>query len=153
MTTDRITELQAAVNVDQERHQAAIQTRLDALRRRVDSSSGPHHAVDLRHQQGGQIRVWANRGGHIANVLRSGPNPPGDADLFAHAHEDIAWLLDLVNKLIAGDLNGRSLLGRHYLQGVLTDAVHETCADCLPPDAVCIRHAVDALTRALRDDN
>jgi hypothetical protein len=72
---------------------------LDEIRARVQRASrGPWRAVDVRHQKGGQIRIFGS-GALLANVLRSGPAPTADAEFIAQARADIEWLLAEVKRL------------------------------------------------------
>lgn len=66
------------------------------------ATDAPWHPVDLRHQRGGQIRIFPKRGGWIiANVLAKGDNPDADAEFVAHAREDIPALIAEVESLRA----------------------------------------------------
>jgi hypothetical protein len=97
----RLIEARSAVLIDQEMVDIRRQTRIQQIRDRLGAASqGPWHAVDLRHQRGGQIRIFPKRGMFLANVLRSGDNPDADAALIANAPADIAWLLDQLQEAL-----------------------------------------------------
>ncbi len=143
MPTDppNIVELRAAVQVDQERADIQRTIQLDKIRRRhTSASNGPWTSTDLRHQQGGQIRIWPaeSAGRQIANVLRSGPNPAADADLIVHATTDIGWLLAEVDRLNA-DLNrhptcvGCGVVLRDHQRRVPLGNGTVTCVSCPVP--------------------
>jgi hypothetical protein len=75
---------------------------IDEIEQRKNAASGgPWHAVDLRHQRGGQIRIFPAPGeGYIvANVLAKGDRPAEDAEFIAHAYEDVEVLLAEVKRL------------------------------------------------------
>lgn len=74
-----------------------IEARADA------ASNGPWRAVDLRHQRGGQIRIFPAMGeGYIlANVLAKGDRPEADAEFIAHAPTDVRALLAEIRELQA----------------------------------------------------
>ena len=74
---------------------------LDAIKAREQAASpSPWHATDLRHQKGGQIRIFAPRS-LIANVLASGTRPGPDAEFIAEARADVPALVAEVERLQA----------------------------------------------------
>ncbi len=75
---------------------------LDAIRQREQAASNsPWHLVDLRHQRGGQIRIFPGRGCNyiVANVLASGDKATADAEFIAAARTAIPALLAAVDSL------------------------------------------------------
>lgn len=73
---------------------------LDAIRARAAAASaGPWSATDLRHQRGGQIRIFPAGGYFIANVLAGRAHTDGDAAFIAHARQDVDDLLAEVERL------------------------------------------------------
>jgi hypothetical protein len=95
MTVDP--ELIAGVTGHRERDAIKRKVHVDAIRQRHTAATGGRwYAVDLRHQRGGQIRIFADpgkTGGIVANVLRSGPNAAHDGEFVGHAHGDVNYLL------------------------------------------------------------
>lgn len=141
MEPPNIVGLRAAVQVGEEARDTTRRARTEAIRaRRAAATNGPWYPVDLRHQQGGQIRLFADGApGILANVLRSGPNATADAAMLGHAHQDIAFLLGEVDRLAAViDLVRR--LNRPMLTR-LRDCAADTSPDwagattVYPPDA------------------
>lgn len=113
MESQEIIELRAAVQVGQEMRDTATKAHTETIRtRHAAATDGPWYPVDLRHQQGGQIRLFA-KGAHgiLANVLRSGPNAGPDAAMLGHAHQDIAFLLAQIDRLTAAVDQARHLNG------------------------------------------
>lgn len=60
---------------------------------------GPWHATDCRHQKNGQIRIFADSGAHIANVLASNPCCEGNGSLIAEAPAMLEALKALCKEL------------------------------------------------------
>jgi hypothetical protein len=113
-------ELRAAVKVDDETYEAGLRARAENIRTRHAAASPGWVKVDQRYRDGGQIRILQRdqvSGGHIANVLRSGPNPDADADLIGNAHHDIGWLLGELDRVRAE----RDMLLAHADEGTLMD--------------------------------
>jgi hypothetical protein len=50
------------------------------------TTPGPWAPVDLRHQRGGQIRIFPGRGVYLANVIGRLPNASNDARFIVEAH-------------------------------------------------------------------
>jgi hypothetical protein len=50
------------------------------------TTPGPWEPVDLRHQQGGQIRIFPGRGVYLANVIGRLPNAGNDAQFIVESH-------------------------------------------------------------------
>jgi hypothetical protein len=128
MESPTVTELRAAVQVGQEARDAATKVHTETIRaRHAAATGGPWYPVDLRHQRGGQIRLFAKGdSGILANVLRSGPNAAADADMLGHAHQDIAFLLAEVDRLAAA-----VELSRH-LNGPMVNRLRACAADTTP---------------------
>jgi len=76
----------------------------------MKTTPGPWKVVDLRYQKNGQIRLFSESLGHhrlIANILATGENPAGDANLIAAA-PDLLEALELAARIIEGeDLDGK----------------------------------------------
>lgn len=56
---------------------------------------GPWHVTDCRNQKNGQIRIFADSGAYIANVLARNPSCEVDARLIAEAPAMLESLKDL----------------------------------------------------------
>lgn len=74
---------------------------------------GPWYVVDCRHQKQGQLKIKSARGQHIANVLRTGPNPQADASLIAAAPDLLEKLQRLVEDLDSLIASSDGVAGLH----------------------------------------
>ena len=74
--------------------------RIAELRALADAATrGPWTVADLRHQRGGQIRIFPHGDIHIANVLARHEDAVANAEFIAAARSALPALLDEVERL------------------------------------------------------